>query len=81
MKPLSRRKFLDCLKSRHQPVLHLELGHHVSTVAHLGNIACRTGRRIVWDAAQERIVGDAESDQLVGTAYRPPWQLPYARRV
>jgi len=79
--PAHVRNFLDCVKSRQQPVLNLEIGHHVSNLAHLGNIAYRTGRKIVWDAKHEKVVGDAEADQLVGCEYRAPWKLPYARRI
>jgi hypothetical protein len=69
------------MKSRRQPVLNLDVGHHVSTVAHLGNIAYRVGRKIVWDAAAERVEGDAQADKLVGVRYRKPWKLPYAKRA
>ena len=78
--PAHVRNFLDCVKSRQQPVLNLEVSHHVSTLAHLGNIAYRTGHKIVWDAANEKVVGDAVADALVGCPYRDPWKLPYARR-
>src|SRR5438093_6263215 len=80
-RPAHVRNFLDCVKSRQQPVLNLDIAHHVSTVAHLGNIAYRTGRKIVWDAAHEKIAGDREADRLVGVEYQRPWRLPYARRV
>jgi predicted dehydrogenase len=80
-RPAHVRNFLDCVKSRQQPVLNLELGHHVSTVAHLGNIAFRTGKKITWDAAREKIVGDHAADKLVGVKYRRPWHLPYAKRA
>ena len=79
-RPAHVRNFLDCVKSRQQPALNLELGHHVSTVAHLGNIAYRTGHKVTWDAEHERIVGDHEADNLVGVRYRQPWKLPYAKR-
>ncbi len=79
--PAHVRNFLDCVKSRQQPVLNLETGQHVSTLAHLGNIAYRTGRKIVWDGAKEKVVGDHEADQLVGVKYRKPWHLPYLRRA
>lgn len=80
-RPAHVRNFLDCVKSRQQPVLNLEVGHHVSTVAHLGNIAFRTGRKVRWDVAKERIEGDADADKFVGAKYRKPWSLPYARRT
>jgi len=74
------RNFIDCVKSRQPPVLNLEVGHRVSTLAHLGNIAFRTGQKIVWDGVNEKVVGNREADKLVGVAYRNPWHLPYARR-
>lgn len=80
-RPAHVRNFLDCMKSRQQPVLNLELGHHVSTVAHLGNIAFRSGRTIVWDPVKERISNHTDADKLVGVKYRKPWNLPYSKRA
>jgi len=80
-RPAHVRNFLDCVKSRQQPVLNLELGHHVSTVAHLGNIALRSGSKLVWDAGNERIANDPHADQFVGVQYRQPWNLPYSKRA
>ena len=74
------KNFLDCITTRRQPVENLEVAHHVSSVAHLGNIALRTGRKIAWDPLKERIPGDRWADRLVGVKYRRPWSLPYARR-
>ncbi|MGA2863244.1 MAG: Gfo/Idh/MocA family oxidoreductase [Verrucomicrobiota bacterium] len=80
-RPAHVRNFLDCVKSRRPPVLNLDLAHHVSTVAHLGNLAYRTGRKLAWDPVQERVLNDAEADRLVGVKYRKPWSLPYAKRT
>lgn len=80
-RPAHIRNFLDCVQSRQQPVEPLELGHHVSTVAHLGNLALRTGRRLVWDAAREAVVNDRAANLLAAPRYRPPWKLPYLRRA
>jgi predicted dehydrogenase len=79
-RPAHVRDLLECMRSRQQPVENLEMGHHVSTVAHLGNIAFRSGGRIAWDAKRECVIGDSKSDALVGVAYRKPWKLPYYPR-
>ena len=76
-RPAHVRNFLDCVKSRQQPVLNLEIGHRVSTLAHLGNIAYRTGEKIGWDCAAEKVLGDTKATRLVSVKYRKPWQLPY----
>jgi predicted dehydrogenase len=80
-RPPHVRNFLDCVKSRQPPVENLEVAHHVSTVAHLGNIALRAVRKISWDHSNERVVGDPEADRLVGVTYRAPWKLPYYPRT
>jgi hypothetical protein len=74
-RPAHVRNFLDCVKSRQQPVLNVERGHYVSTVAHLGNIAFRTGQKITWDAQAERVIGSPQGDDLVRVQYRAPWKL------
>lgn len=78
-RPAHVRNFLDRVKSRQQPVENLEVGHHISTVAHLGNIALRSGRKIVWDHTQEQVVGDPDANRLVSVKYRDPWKLPYLK--
>ena len=77
-RPAHVRNFLDSVVSRGQPIENLDLGHFVSTVAHLGNIAFRTGRQVTWDPAHERVEGDKEANRLAAATYRKPWTLPYA---
>ena len=67
------RNFLDCIKSRKEPVSDLESAHRVATVCHLANISLRTGRKIRWDAEKEEILGDAEATDMLVRTYRKPW--------
>ncbi len=69
------RNLLDCMKSRQAPVENLEIGHHVSSVAHLGNLALRSGSRIEWNAEAQRVENNAEANRLVSRPYRAPWRL------
>lgn len=69
------RNFLDCVKSRQQLVENLDVGHHVSAVAALGNIALRSKSRIEWDAASERVAGNEAANALLKREYRAPWKL------
>ena len=73
--------FTACIKSRNKPVMDAELAHHLTTIAHLGNVAYRSGRKITWDPVKEQVVGDPQADQYVGVKYREPWKLPYRRRA
>jgi predicted dehydrogenase len=67
--------FLDCIRSRRQTITPAETAHRSISVAHLGEIAMRTGRRIYWNAETEEIIGDAAASSLLGRAYREPWYL------
>jgi predicted dehydrogenase len=70
------RNFLECMDTRAKPRSDVEVGHKSMIACHLGNIAFRSQRRVVWDAAKERVVGDAEAQKLVSKEYRAPWKLP-----
>ncbi|HEY1381551.1 MAG TPA: hypothetical protein VGF55_32435, partial [Gemmataceae bacterium] len=69
------QNFIDCVRSRQRPAADVEICHKASTVAHLGNIAYRTGRKLRWDAAREEIIGDAAANALLGRPARKPWDL------
>jgi predicted dehydrogenase len=69
------RNFLDSVKSRKPAVENLDVGHHVSAVAHLGNLALRSRSRIEWDAEAQKVRGDHPANALVSRRYRAPWQL------
>jgi predicted dehydrogenase len=70
------KNWLDCIKSRKDPICSVEIGHRSSTVCHLGNIAIRSGKKINWDPKREEIVGDTELAKWVSRPYRAPWKLP-----
>ena len=69
------RNLLDCMKSRQAPVENLDIGHHVSSVASLGNLALRSRSRLEWDAASERVTNNDAANALVTRPYRAPWKL------
>ena len=70
---LHTRNFLDCVKSRRQPIANVVEGHRTSLICHLANISLKTGRKISWDPEKEEIVGDPEAAQQLERPYRAPW--------
>lgn len=70
------RNWLDCVRTRQQPISHEEIGHRSATVCHLGNIARLLGRRLKWDPVKEKFPEDAEANQHLDRIRRAPWQLP-----
>jgi predicted dehydrogenase len=67
------RQFLDCVRSRREPLSDLEGGHRVATACHLANLSLRLGRKLRWDPGREAIVGDSEAEALLERPYRAPW--------
>jgi hypothetical protein len=68
------RNFLDCIKSREQPLAHAEIGHRTGSICHLNNIAMLIGRKLQWDPVRETIIGDPEANRLLGPGIRDPWR-------
>ena len=69
------RNFLDCVKSRKEPLCTLEEGHRSTSFAHLANIALAVGQRIEWDPIEEEVTNIREANDLLHYAYRSPWKL------
>jgi predicted dehydrogenase len=69
------RNFLDCVKTRNLPICDIEVGHRSTTTALLGNVALRSGRRIVWNAKLEKVEGDQAGSKYLSREYRKPWKL------
>ncbi len=67
--------FLACVKSRRDPVSHVESGHAATTLTLVADIATRLGRAVTWDWRAEKFVGDEAADRLLGRAMRTPWTL------
>ena len=73
--PGHHRNFIDCVKSRKDPVATGEIGHRTGTICHLNNIAMKLGRPIRWDPVNEVIINDSEANTLLGPQMRDPWHL------
>jgi len=71
-----QRNFLDCIKSRQPTITPVETAHHSAIPGHLGLISMLVGRKLKWDARDERILGDEDASKLLSRPYRAPWKLP-----
>ncbi len=73
--PGHRRDFLNCVRSRTEPIAPIEEAHRTISVAHLGNIAMQLGRKIRWDPNREQFINDLQADRMRDRAMREPWSL------
>lgn len=66
---------LECMKSRNPNTnASIEIGAHIAKFSALGNIAYRTGKKLVWDGT--KFTNDTEANNYLIPDYRAPWKLP-----
>lgn len=70
------RNFVESVRSRKRPICEIEEGHNVALVAHMGNIAYRTGSELVWDESKGAFKNNKEANELLKPGYRSPWKFP-----
>jgi len=70
--------FIKAVRSRKVSDLNadVEVGHHSAVLCHMANIAMRVGRRLKFDAEQERFIDDAEANTYLTKQYRKGFELP-----
>ena len=73
---LHMKNWLDCIRTRAQPVADVEIGHRSISVCHLANIAREAGRKLQWDPAKETFVGDDEANRYLNRPRRKGYELP-----
>jgi len=68
-------QFPTAVRTRQQPGGNAESSHRSIALAHLANIAIRTGRKLRWDPRKEEFIGDEEANRFVHLPMRAPWHL------
>ena len=67
--------FVECVRSRKTPNADIEIGHRGTSVALLGNIAMKTGKKLHWDAQKEDFTGAPDASKMLTRALRKPYDL------
>lgn len=70
--------FIEAVRAHDKTILNgpVETAHLSSGLAHLGNIAYRTGRVLTFDPQAERFVNDPDADEMLTRNYRAPYVVP-----
>ena len=71
-----QQNWLDCIRTRKQPIADVEVGHRSASICHLGNIARMVGRKLQWDPIAEVFVNDDEANALLSRPHRKGYELP-----
>ena len=70
--------WLDCVRSRRQPLAPIEIGHRACSTCLLHHIAMKTGRHLHWDPERERFKGDDAANAMLSRPQRSPYTFAEA---
>ncbi|TDX00808.1 Gfo/Idh/MocA family protein [Dinghuibacter silviterrae] len=74
---LHTANFLEAVRTRNGAALKapIEAGAHVATVAQMGNIAYKTGKKLFWDTTNRRFTDEA-ANRYLAAAYHNGYTIP-----
>jgi predicted dehydrogenase len=67
------QEWIDAAKTGKQPSANFQYSGWLTEANHLGNVAYRVGKKLVWDAAALRASNALEADALIKREYRKGW--------
>jgi myo-inositol 2-dehydrogenase / D-chiro-inositol 1-dehydrogenase len=65
--------WLDCIKSRKEPISPVEKGHRACTVCLITHIAMKLERKLTWNPDKEQFVNDNEANSMLSRPQRAPY--------
>ena len=67
--------WLECVRSRQQPIAPVEVGHRSCTACLLHHIAMKLKRKVYWDPMRERFKNDDEANTMLSRPQRSPYRI------
>ena len=67
--------WLECVRSRRQPIAPVEVGHRSCSACLLHHIAMKLKRKVFWDPAKERFKNDDAADAMLSRPQRSPYNI------
>lgn len=68
--------WLDCIKSRKQPIAPVEVGHRSCSTCLIHHIVMKLKRKVYWNPAQEQFINDEAANAMLSRPHRRPYLLP-----
>ncbi len=68
------KDWIDCMRSRNQPICNPEVGHRSSTICNMAIIAEQVGESLQWDPVNESF-DNPDANKLKSYRYRGDWSV------
>jgi predicted dehydrogenase len=66
--------FFECLRSRKDPICHVDVGASSVNVCHIGNISLRLGgKKLQYNPSKRQFEGDDEANKMLSREMRKPY--------
>lgn len=69
------KNFLECIRTRQDPVAPVEAGHRTNSISVITHIAMKLQKKLSWDPEKEIFPDDAEASHLLDFPHRKPWVI------
>ncbi len=69
------QNWLECIKTREQPIMPVGPAHRAASMCILGNLAYLLGRPLEYDPRAERFINDGQANLLLRSPGRGPWHV------
>jgi myo-inositol 2-dehydrogenase/D-chiro-inositol 1-dehydrogenase len=69
------KDFLECMRSRKDPVAPVEAGHRSNSICVITHIAMKLGRKLRWNPEAELFINDDEANRWLDYPHRKPWTM------
>ena len=73
--PGHHEEWLDACKTGKVPSANFEYSGWLTEANHLGNVAYRTGQKLLWDSKRLKAANAPEADKFIRRVYRKGWKL------
>ena len=67
--------FLECVRTRRDPVAPIEAGHKATAITLIADIATRLERKLTWDWSKQQFENDVPANLMLSRPMRAPWQI------
>jgi myo-inositol 2-dehydrogenase/D-chiro-inositol 1-dehydrogenase len=71
--------WLDCIKSRKEPISPIEIGHRACTICLISHIAMKIPGRLEWDPKKERFRNSEVANSMLKRPQRSPYGTDYIK--
>jgi len=69
------RNLLDCVRTRKETISNIDSALAVDTICQISAISVQLGRKLKWNAKQQRFENDRAANGMLSRAMRQPWHM------